>query len=137
MSIYRQKRWYDADGIDNPPARGGTVAPANAPLGDASGGSRDWSRYRKAQPAEHLLPLGKTWLDALPSDVFPAALATQYARIVNLIASEWNRAGTHPAFFDELLIDRRGGRRGFPAPVKRDLEKLRDYWYTASRPLTG
>jgi hypothetical protein len=42
---------------------------------------------------------------------------------------QWNDRIACPAYFDELLVDRRGGRQGFPPAVRRDLLKLRDYWY--------
>ena len=137
MSIDRSRPWFNPYGVRLALAADNRLAPVNSSSSDSTAESIDWSKHRRPQPDEFLLPISESLLDQLPPEVFPGALAAQYARIVNLIASEWNRAGTHPAFFDELLIDRRGGRRGFPAPVKRDLEKLRDYWYTASRPLTG
>jgi hypothetical protein len=70
-------------------------------------------------------------MDSLPPDVFPGALATHFPRIVNLIAMQWNDHRGCPAYFNELLVDRRGGRQGFPAAVKRDLLKLLDHWYGA------
>jgi hypothetical protein len=94
-----------------------------------SAGSQDWSKHRKAKPARRLLPASEKWLDALPIDVFPAALAAQYPRIVNYIAVQWNDLRWCPAYFEELLVDRRGGRQGFPADVTRDLHKLHDFWH--------
>ena len=90
--------------------------------------SQDWSKLRKAKPAEHLLPSSKKFLDQLPPEVFPSALASLYARIVNLIALHWNDHASCESYFEELFIDRRGGRQGFPAPVRRDLENLRAYF---------
>ena len=55
--------------------------------------SQDWSELRKAKPAEHLLPLSERFLDQLPPEVFPGALATHYARIVNVIALHWHDRG--------------------------------------------
>lgn len=105
--------------------------PGASPTTDTSAPSQqDWSKHRKAQPAEHLLPFSERWMDLLPPDAFPGALATHYPRIVNLIARQWNDRNGCPAYFDELLVDRRGGRQGFPPAVKRDLLKLRDYWYS-------
>ena len=91
-------------------------------------GSQDWSKLRKAKPAEHLLPLTQEFLDQLPSEAFPGALATQYARILNLIALRWNDRSSCVSYFKELLTDQRGGRQGFPEPVNRDLVELWAYW---------
>jgi hypothetical protein len=43
---------------------------------------------------------------------------------------QWEDRRACPAYFEELLMDRRGGRRGFPAEVRRDLSRLRNYWYS-------
>ena len=113
MSIFRQRGWDDVSGIQS----------------DPSAESRDWVKLRKAKPAEQLLPMSKKLLDDLPDEVFPNALATHYARIVNLIALQWNDRSSGDSYFNELLTDQRGGRQGFPAPVKRDLVRLRTYWH--------
>lgn len=102
-------------------------------MSDASVGPPNWSSHRKPPPVEYLLPDTEEWIDLLPPAMFPGALATHYPRIVNLIAMLWkNRIGC-PLYFDELLIDRRGGRQGFPQAVKLDLLRLRDYWYIQVR----
>jgi hypothetical protein len=128
MSIYRQRGWDGVSDIHQTPAPGEAGAPEDAPSGDSSAGSHDWSKDRKARPVEYLLRLGEKWMDALPPDLFPGALATQYPRIVNFIAVQWNDRRMCPAYFEELLVDRRGGRQGFPSAVNRDLQRLRDYW---------
>jgi hypothetical protein len=96
---------------------------------DLFAGSNDWSQHRKARPSENLLQSSEDWLDLLPPEVFPGALATQYPRIVNILAGLWNDRVRCAAYFEELFIDRRGGRQGFPKPVKRDLSTLRHHWY--------
>ena len=98
-------------------------------MSDLSAGSHDWSHLRKAQPVENLLPTSENWIDLLPPEAFPGALATHYPRIVNIIAMLWNDRVRCSAYFDELFIDRRGGRQGFPDVVQRDLSKLRHHWY--------
>ena len=90
--------------------------------------SQDWSKLRKAKPAEHLLPSSKKFLDQLPPEVYPGVLALQFARIVNLIAMQWHDRDRCESYFKDLLIDQRGGRQGFPAPVRRDLVNLWAYW---------
>jgi hypothetical protein len=90
---------------------------------------------RKAQPANFLFPQSRKWLEALPPEVAPSALATEYPRIVNIIVSQWSDPLGVPELFEELLGDRRGGRAGFPPAVRRDLLNLQEFWYSGHAPL--
>ena len=76
-----------------------------------------------------LLPQSRKLLGELPLDVFPAVLPARYPRIVNLIALQWNDREACGRYFNGFLDDQRGGRRGFPVPVLRDLLRLAEYWY--------
>ncbi len=87
----------------------------------------DFTRRRKASPVARLLPSTQKWLDALPRRVRPHSLCESYPRIVNLIAAMWGDAEGLKAYFEELLIDRRGNRRGFTPEVANDLRALRLY----------
>jgi len=62
-------------------------------------------------------------------NVAPSALATDFPRILNLMALHWQDRRLCPTYFDELLQDRRGGRRGFAPAVRAEIQALRDYWY--------
>ena len=105
-------------------------AAGHLPSRDPPDGSQDWSQIRRARPVEGLLPMSEKWLAGLPPDIRPVALATQFPRIVNLIALQWNDRKRCPEYFDDLSVDRRGGRQGFPADVRRELSTLLDYWYS-------
>ena len=97
---------------------------------DESVGSQvsiDFTRQRRAQPVAFLLPSTQKWLDALPRRVQPHLLCDYYPRIANSLAAMWEDAEGLRAYFDELFIDRRGGRRGFPPDVLNDLRVLRYY----------
>jgi hypothetical protein len=87
----------------------------------------DFTRRRKASPVACLLPSTRKWLDALPRRVQPHSLCESYPRIANLIAATWGDAEGLNAYFEELLIDRRGSRRGFTPEVANDLRALRLY----------
>ena len=126
--MYRGRRsWSDLNDVVQPIARPqrATQAPAPNPAS-----TTDWSRMRKAQPADYLLAQSDKWFDALPPEVAPCALATQFPRIVNLIVAHWHDPRSAPNLFEELLGDRRGGRAGFPPAVRRDLLRLREFWYS-------
>jgi len=103
---------------------------ARGPLGAAQDNATvDWTKFRRAQPADYLLPLSLRWLESLAPSVRPLALATKYPRIVNRIASWWDEPAATRVSFDDLVYDRRGKRRGFPPDVYRDLVTLRDHYY--------
>lgn len=127
MSIYGGRRgWSDLNDVVQPITRPRAAnAPARALVSDT-----DWTKVRKARPADYLLPQSEKWFDALPAEVAPCALASQFPRIVNVIVSQWNDHHNAPGLFEELLGDRRGGRAGFPSAVRRDLLNLQEFWYS-------
>lgn len=49
------------------------------------------------------------------------ALARRFPHVVNEIAAVWDRPLTVIDVIDDLLVDRRGGRRGFPADALAEL----------------
>jgi hypothetical protein len=129
MSIYgRRKGVKDLLGAYHAPLHDEYRAPSHAD----DDGARQWAHLRRARPANRLLPIGAQWLAQLPDEVSPMALAVRYPRIVNLLALQWDDRRACSAYFEDLLQDRRGGRRGFPADVERDLSRLRDYWYSGA-----
>jgi len=89
---------------------------------------KDWAGRRKGQPANILLPATRRWLDTLPIEARPVALAAQFPRLANLIAATWNNPGDCGAYIYALLHDQRGGRRGFPDDVSKDILNLRMYY---------
>ena len=120
MSIYegrsRSSGYLD---VHEPPA---------APVGRGHAGKPepgDWSSHRKSRPVDRMLPIAARWNESLPSAVKPHELIARYPRIANLLALQWNDASARAAYFDELLVDNRGGRQGFPPPVLTELLRLR------------
>ena len=87
----------------------------------------DFTRQRRTLPILVLLPNTQKWLDALPLRIQPRALCKFYPRVANLIAAMWTDTEALKAYFDELLVDRRHGRRGFPRDVRNELCVLRNY----------
>ena len=88
----------------------------------------EFARLRKADPINYLLPTSLIWLKSLPEEARPIALATRYARIVNTLAQHWNDHPACGAYFDALLVDRRGNRQGFPPAVLADIRILLEYF---------
>ena len=54
-----------------------------------------------------------------------ACLARRFPHVVNDLASLWREPASVVHRIDELLVDRRGGRRGFPADALAELLALR------------
>jgi uncharacterized protein len=58
-------------------------------------------------------------------DDYPSSLEERYDRILTKIEELWD-TGEIEDYFSDLLIDRRGGRQGFPSDVLKDIIKLRE-----------
>ena len=67
------------------------------------------------------------WLAELPENVAPLALANHYPRIVNRLSRFWDSPRMIDTYFEELLVDRRGRRQGFPKKVLTELYGLAEY----------
>jgi hypothetical protein len=86
--------------------------------------------YRRRPESERdkrLTPEAFQWLHELPRHERPVQLALQFPRIVNKMADIWEDEKATTSYLQELLVDHRGNRRGFPAPVVGDLMRLRAY----------
>jgi len=75
-----------------------------------------------------LLPRTKHWIVSLPGPVRPHALASEFARIANLLCMVWDDPPACRTHFEDLLVDRRGGRRDFPVTVLRELNVLQAHY---------
>lgn len=89
---------------------------------------------RRLQPLGEPLPATARWAANLPGNIQPLALLQQFPRIANALARVWQDDLDSRLYLDDLLIDRRGGRRGFPPDVHHDLMLLRDYCDRRSSP---
>ena len=100
--------------VDSSPVR----SLASAPRGMAQ---------RRTLPNEQdrtLTAEARQWLRSLPARERPLALCSMYSRLANRIAAVWADPVDTEAVFDELMIDRRGGRLGFPPLVASELMRL-------------
>src|SRR4051812_28404778 len=82
-------------------------------------------KRRPMQPTDHAI-LGRTvdWILNLAPDARPTHLADAIPRIANALAERWSDTEAAGAYVGDLLIDRRGGRRGFPPEIKKELVML-------------
>src|SRR6185369_3152248 len=72
---------------------------------------------RRAQAAETLSVEASRWRDELPPSVRPRLLPVEFPRIANALSRRWRTQAACLAYFDEVLIDKRGQRRGFPMAI--------------------
>lgn len=82
---------------------------------------------RKRETPEPLQAFAITWMAKLPRNAQPRETGMQYPRIVNKLAALWHTSEGAGGYLRELLIDRRGTRKGFPTPVAQELQALRTY----------
>jgi len=73
-------------------------------------------------------------LQSFDNRFLPIHLACRFPRVLNQIARLWNRPARLDDYFDDLLIDRRGGRQGFPFAVASELSALKHYYQTVIYP---
>ncbi|HUN90678.1 MAG TPA: hypothetical protein VMU33_01370 [Burkholderiaceae bacterium] len=107
------------------------VDPPPAPRGQDA-----WTRRRlPVSSLENTLHLAtRMWLVRLPRNHMPTRLAQFYPRVANRLARLWNSPPACIDYFDDLRIDRRGGRRGFPREVQQEIAAL--YGHYRDRYLT-
>jgi len=64
------------------------------------------------------------WLRRIPNGAHPKQLCRHFPRIANCIAACWHDPLATGHLLTELMVDRRGGRRGFPPRVAADILRL-------------
>ena len=85
-----------------------------------------WEGIRRPTRVEDRLLLSDTlaWLNALPLGARPRSLPQRFPRIANELCRLWVQPEALGHYLDELLVDRRGGRQGFPPLVREELEAI-------------
>jgi hypothetical protein len=73
------------------------------------------------------------WLSQLPPEVRPRRLAIEYPHIFNKIAELWSYPLRCEDLLNELLIDDRCTRSGFPPEVAQELVALNMHFIKTSR----
>ena len=119
MSIYRR--------TDRVPLNDVTVGGEPRPTVAMEQGS-DWTKRRTTEPANGLLKPTFAWASTLPIEVQPRSLLYKYPRIANLMAAMWPDPNSFRRYIDDLTVDKRGSRQGFPVEVLRELFALRAYY---------
>jgi hypothetical protein len=88
-------------------------------------GVPDFQNSESQMPtAERLTGYGVRWMQSMPVTVRPLITANRHPHIVNKFAILWGDDAAVIAYFDELLISSRPGRRGFAIEVLDELVDL-------------
>jgi hypothetical protein len=129
MSIYRRTERFAphdvrVDGEARPSSTPSVPTSADPPA--AAG--EDWSTRRKSEPANGLLKPTFAWASTLPVEAQPRSLMYKFPRIANLLAAMWPDPNSFRRYMDDLLVDKRGNRQGFPVDVLKELFELRAYY---------
>jgi hypothetical protein len=99
------------------------------PASGVTRASADYAQRRTPQQAESMRTATVQWILKLPPHVQPRHLQVKYPRIANRLASLWAEPARCEPYFEDLLTDKRGGRKGFPLAVAQELASLRDYYF--------
>jgi hypothetical protein len=83
-----------------------------------------WTRTPARDRDRVLLSQTHLWLRQIPSSLLPKHLCRLHPHIANRFAECWGDRERFEACIDDLLIDRRGGRKGFSGRVRNEIEQL-------------
>ncbi|MEO8627209.1 MAG: hypothetical protein ABI612_03795 [Betaproteobacteria bacterium] len=92
-------------------------------------------RRRPSQDDLELSTECKAFLSSLEPALEPKELAGKYPRILNQVARLWRRPMQLDQYFEELLIDTRGNRQGFPMKIVLELSTLKEHYHRATFPV--
>ncbi len=129
MSIYRRtERFASNDVRVDGEARPSSTPSAPTWAGTPAASGEDWTTRRKSEPGNGLLKPTFAWASTLPVEAQPRSLMYKFPRIANLLAAMWPDPNSFRRYMDDLLVDKRGNRQGFPVDVLKELFELRAYY---------
>ena len=85
---------------------------------------RSWSRAPARDRDRVLLSATHLWLRQIPSSLLPKHMCRHHPHLANRFADCWGDKERLQALIDDLLIDRRGDRKGFSPRVRGEIEQL-------------
>jgi hypothetical protein len=92
------------------------------------------AKAKRGAPRAELDQRSKQILAAIPADIRPNHIISTFPHIMKLISKSWHEPKEFVKTLDELLIDDRGNRVGFPFAVIVELTDLREYYFSTVRP---
>ena len=107
-----------------------------SPETDPEGPGKAPTTFRRAENADDRLSAESVaFLSSLSEPVRPYRTAVRFPRIVNNLAKLCRQPGQMDRYLDQLLIDTRGKRHGFPLKILTELITLKEHYRTAAFPL--
>lgn len=88
-----------------------------------------------AAGASDLHAIAQDWLANLDDSVRPVLLPKHYPRVVNRMAVLWQDPKRMREYFDEIMVNTRGSRQGFPDEVVVELSTLKHHYNRSVFPL--
>lgn len=88
----------------------------------------DAAASRPAPPPAHLADDAIAWISTLPQHLRPSETASRFPRIANTLAARWKSPAQCRPYFEDLLLDQRGNRQGFPVRVALELAALKNHY---------
>ena len=90
----------------------------------------DYSKLRRPLEKEdlELSAAGRALLASTEESARPKEIAVVFPRIVNRMAQLWKTPRQMDDYFEDLLTDARGNRKGFPLGILMELSTLKDYY---------
>lgn len=88
----------------------------------------DWKALRLIVDQEKIACGTETWANDLPMQLYPATLITRFPHIANTLARLWERPLHCERYFDSLVLDDRGVRKGFPYDAAQEVSALKAYY---------
>lgn len=87
-----------------------------------------WTMIDRSASAEPLDVRAQRLFASLPYAFRLSATRRDFPHVLNRLAAEWDVPARFLRLMDELLMDQRGDRRGFPFETVLELTNLRDYY---------
>ncbi|MEP7297502.1 MAG: hypothetical protein ABI702_15055 [Burkholderiales bacterium] len=86
----------------------------------------DWSRRRAPRRPQDVALQSAThvWLRSIPTPSHPKHLCLHHPHLANRLAQAWGNAALVQKFMDDVLIDKRGQRKGLSERVRTELHRL-------------
>jgi len=89
---------------------------------------------RPDAPGQALDPQAQRLLGSLPVALRLPVLRRHYPHVVNRLVADWQLPRRMLRTFDELLVDSRGSRAGFPFEAALELMQLREHYVGVLHP---
>lgn len=101
------------------------------PTAGALEGKPRWTVHRAPERIEDriLSSSALAWLASLPKALYPSHLVERYPSVCNCMAVLWQEPKLMISYFEDLLIDHRGMRQGFPRAIASEIARLKEHFH--------